>query len=224
VTYSGPASGSATVTGTCTDRAGNVAEKVVPLRYDAAGPSISVSADTADSSASLRWRVDDIAPMASVDVMRSPGLSGSKKSVVYQGDASRFNDRRVRNGVRYTYTITARDQAGNATVKTIAATPDPRLLAPRANAHVTSPPLLSWTPVRGATYYNVQLYRSGKVLSVWPKHPTLQLRGSWKFDGHRYRLKPGRYTWYVWPGFGPRSAAHYGRVIGHGTFVVMPRP
>jgi hypothetical protein len=193
----------------------------VSLRYDAAGPSISVSADTGDSSASLRWRVDDVAPMASLDVTRSPGLGGSKKSVVYQGDARGFSDRRVRNGVRYTYTITAHDQAGNSSIKTIGVTPNPRLLAPLANAHVASPPLLSWTPVRGATYYNVQLYRSGKVLSVWPKHSTLQLRGSWKFDGHRYRLKPGRYTWYVWPGFGKRSAARYGRVIGQGTFVVM---
>ena len=131
VTYSGPASGSATVTGSCSDRAGNVSQKMVPLRYDAAGPSISVSADTADSSASLRWHVGDVAPMASLDVTRSPGLSGSKKSVVYQGDSSGFNDRRVRNGVHYTYTITARDQAGNTSTKTIGVTPDPRLLAPR---------------------------------------------------------------------------------------------
>lgn len=223
LTYSGPASGSATVTGTCSDRAGNVAQQVVALRYDATDPSISVSADSADSSNSLRWRVSDVAPAASLDVMRSPGLKGSNKSVVYRGDATEFNDRRVRNGVRYTYTIIAHDQAGNTSAKTISVTPDPRLLAPLSNARVSKPPLLSWTRVRGATYYNVQLYRSGKVLSVWPKHASLQLRGTWKFEGHGYRLKPGRYTWFVWPGFGKRSAAHYGRVIGQGTFVVMPK-
>ena len=222
VTYSGPASGSATVTGSCSDRAGNVSQKMVPLRYDAAGPSISISADAADSSASLRWHVGDVAPMASLDVTRSPGLSGSKKSVVYQGDSSGFSDRRVRNGVRYKYTIIARDQAGNTSTKTIGVTPNPRLLAPLANAHISSPPLLSWTPVRGATYYNVQLYRSGKVLSAWPTHATFHLRSTWRFEGHRYRLKPGRYTWYVWPGLGKRSAARYGREIGQGTFVVMP--
>ena len=135
-TYSGPASGSASVTGSCSDRAGNVAQMSVPLRYDAAGPSISVSADAADGSASLRWHVGDVAPTASLEVTRSPGLSGSKKSVVYQGNSSGFHDRRVRNGVRYTYTITARDRAGNTSTKTIAVTPDPRLLAPLANAHV----------------------------------------------------------------------------------------
>ena len=220
VTYSGPASGSATVTGSCSDRAGNVSQSMVPLRYDAAGPSISFSADAADSSASLRWHVGDVAPMASLDVTRSPGLDGSKKSVVYQGDSSGFNDRRVRNGVRYTYTITARDRAGNTSTRTIEVTPNPRLLAPLANAHISSPPLLSWTPVRGASYYNVQLYRSGKVLSVWPKHATFQLRGTWKFESRRFRLRPGRYTWYVWPGFGNRSAARYGRAIGQGAFVV----
>jgi len=221
VTYAGPDSGSATVTGACSDRAGNVSQKMVPFRYDATGPSISVSADTADSSASLRWHVGDVAPMASLDVTRSPGLNGSKKSVVYQGDSTGFNDRRVRNDVRYRYTITARDRAGNTSTRTIGVTPNPRLLAPLANARISSPPLLSWTPIRGASYYNVQLYRSGKVLSAWPKHATFQLHGTWKFDGRRFRLKPGRYTWYVWPGFGKRSAARYGRAIGQGTFVVM---
>ncbi len=50
-------------------------------------------------------------------------MSGSKKSLVYRGDASRFNDRKVRNGVHYKYTITARDQAGNTSIRTIDVTP-----------------------------------------------------------------------------------------------------
>jgi hypothetical protein len=82
--------------------------------------------------------------------------------------------------------------------------------------------MLSWTPIRGATYYNVQLYRGGgKVLSVWPAHADFQLRPTWRFDGRRYKLKPGRYRWYVWPGFGKRRADRYGRVIGAGTFVIV---
>jgi len=67
----------------------------------------------------------------------------------------------------------------------------------------------------------VQLYRHGKVLSLWPKHASLQLRREWKFDGRRYHLKPGRYRWYVWPGFGRRSAGRYGGVIGQGMFIVV---
>ena len=222
-TYSGPNSSAASLAGSCTDRAGNVAVVSVPFHYDASPPALDVSANPGDGVVSLDLRTSgDVAPTASLRVMRTPGLKGSGSSRVYGGNGRSFRDSNVRNGVKYRYTITAVDRAGNETSRTITTIPGPRLLSPGRNAQVVSAPLLSWTPVRGATYYNVQLYRSGKVLSAWPKHATFHLRATWKFDGHRYRLKPGRYTWYVWPGFGERSSAHYGRVIGHGTFVVMP--
>ncbi|HEY5428458.1 MAG TPA: hypothetical protein VIK04_05020, partial [Solirubrobacteraceae bacterium] len=70
------------------------------------------------------------------------------------------------------------------------------------------------------TYYNVQLFRRGKVLSAWPTRASLRLPRSWRFRGHRHRLAPGRYRWYVWPGFGPRQAARYGHVVGTATFAV----
>ena len=130
---------------------------------------------------------------------------------------------RVSNGVRYTYTITARDQAGNSSVRSVVVTPGPQLLSPAPNARLTDPPMLAWTPVRGATYYNVQLYSGDprKVLSLWPAHASLQLKRTWRFDGRRYRLRPGRYRWFVWPGFGKRSAGRYGNRIGSGTFIVV---
>ena len=55
--------------------------------------------------------------------------------------------------------------------------------------------MLSWTPVPGASYYNVQLYRGDprKVLSLWPATASLQLKHTWRFEGRRYRLKPGKY-------------------------------
>jgi hypothetical protein len=82
-------------------------------------------------------------------------------------------------------------------------------------------PLLRWTAVRGASYYNFQLYRGGKkILSIWPTHASVQLKSSWRFDGRRYRLTPGRYRWYVWPGFGPLAADRYGPAIGHYTLVI----
>jgi len=81
--------------------------------------------------------------------------------------------------------------------------------------------MLRWTPVRNATYYNVQLYNGGKVLSAWPAHARLRLGRRWRFGGHLHRLKPGRYRWYVWPGFGPRSAARYGPMVGKGKFVIV---
>ncbi|MGZ4307505.1 MAG: hypothetical protein ACXVEW_12935 [Solirubrobacteraceae bacterium] len=223
VTYAGPATAGTSVGGSCVDNAGKLVSTTLPLAYDATPPAVTAGAQTADRSVALRWSATDVAPIASVTVIRTPGIGSVKTSTVYAGDGDVYRDERVRNGRHYVYTIIARDQAGNTSVQTVGATPNPRLLAPLANAHVSSPPLLSWTPVRGATYYNVQLYRSSKVLSVWPKRADLRLRRTWKFHGRRYTLKPGRYTWYVWPGFGKRSAGRYGRTIGHGTFVVMPR-
>ena len=41
--------------------------------------------------------------------------------------------------------------------------------------------------------------------------------------GRRYRLTPGRYRWYVWPGLGARSAKRYGSVLGSSSFVIVSR-
>jgi hypothetical protein len=36
------------------------------------------------------------------------------------------------------------------------------------------------------------------------------------------RLTPGRYDWYVWPGFGRRAAERYGHLIVHRKFTFSP--
>jgi hypothetical protein len=75
--------------------------------------------------------------------------------------------------------------------------------------------------VRGARYYNVQLFREGrKILSVWPTPSSYQLNRRWAYRSELRRLVPGSYLWLVWPGFGPRSRADYGRRIGPSSFVV----
>jgi hypothetical protein len=226
ITYAGPASPGATVTGSCTDNAGKtVTVTSSPFAYDATPPSLTATATAGDQTIALNWQTSgDIAPVATVQVTRSGGPGAAGAVPVYSGTATGFNDTHLRNGVHYTYTITARDAAGNVTVQTIGATPAARLLSPSNNARVTAPPLLSWTAVSGATYYNVQLYRGDptKLLSLWPTRASLRLRRAWRFDGRRYRLKPGRYRWYVWPGFGKRKSARYGHRIGTGTFVVVP--
>jgi hypothetical protein len=220
-TYAGPDNENAAVIGSCRDRAGNVASFTLPIRYQATPPSLTAAAETGDSSVSLRWQ-------ASVDVTiaRSPGLKGAPSSVVYQGNSGSLDDTQVRNGVRYQYTLTAQDQAGNTTVRNVLVMPGPRLLAPVANAHVAGPPLLQWTAVPRTRYYNLQLYyRGAKVLSAWPTQPSLRLKPAWTFAGRHHRLKPGLYRWYVWPGLGRRAAARYGPLIGTGTFVVeSPKP
>ena len=101
----------------------------------------------------------------------------------------------------------------------------PWLIAPPAGTVVRTgrPPLLSWTPVRGARYYNVQLFRHRrKILSAWPSHPLYRLKPRWTYRKEQHRLAPGRYRWQVWPGFGPRSRADYGKRLGPRTFEVRP--
>jgi hypothetical protein len=81
------------------------------------------------------------------------------------------------------------------------------------------PPRLHWRRVKGATYYNVQLYRgTRKILSVWPRRTHLQLPSRWRFGGRLFRLSPARYDWYVWPGFGPPARHRYGHLIVHRQF------
>jgi hypothetical protein len=222
VTYSGPNAQGAIARGSCIDNAGKTATAVNnPFRYDASAPALSVTSQTSDHVVSLSWGLSDIAPIASVVITRTSIQGAVAGSKVYRGHGSRFQDRHVRNGVRYRYTLVASDQAGNATTRSLQATPGPRLLTPAQNAVVVAPPLFSWTPVQRARYYNIQLWRGSKeIFSAWPTQVSLQLNRTWRFKGHRRQLRPGRYRWYVWPGLGPRAADHYGPVIGSRTFVV----
>ena len=221
-TYAGPPSTGATVSGTCTDNAGKtVSATSSPFSYDASPPAVYAAADTGDRVVVLRWATSDIAPMSRVRIERAPGRHGRSPSLVYRSLGTSFEDTRARNGVRYRYALVVTDLAGNTTTRVVFATPRPHLLAPGRGALLSTPPALLWTPVHGANYYNVQLFRGDKkILTSWPTRAALQLGTSWKFRGHRIRLRPGRYRWYVWPGFGRKIAAHYGRVIGIATFVI----
>ncbi len=119
--------------------------------------------------------------------------------------------------------IVALDKAGNTSQSVVvSATPAALLLAsPRPGAKVVKPPTLRWAPVRSAQYFNVQLYRGGKkILSAWPTTTRLTLKARWSYDKRKYTLKPGTYTWYVWPGVGPRAAAVYGTLLGKSSFTV----
>jgi hypothetical protein len=219
-TYAGPNTPDTTVAGSCTDNAGKtIGATSLPFAYDNE-PSLAVTTDPGDRSVVLRWAMADAAPLIGLQIVRRPGLHGRKSSIVYVGRGAAYRDVHVRNGVRYRYTLRAHDQAGNVTVRNAMVTPGPRLLAPPDGIRISTPPLLRWTPVRGASYYNVQLYWDRrKVLSAWPSRTSLQLARSWYYGGRR-RLRPGRYRWYVWPGFGSLAAASYGRTIGSRTFVV----
>jgi hypothetical protein len=172
----------------------------------------------------VRWRSPSDADFDKVVITRA--TAGAAALVVYSGRGERFADRSVRNGVRYTYEIRAFDRAGNGSGPVrLTATPKALLLfSPRPNARVFSAPMLRWAAARGASYYNVQLYRgSKKVLSAWPRTNRLKLRLRWTFRGRREALVSGEYHWFVWPGRGLRSEANYGAMLGQSSFVVVSR-
>jgi hypothetical protein len=220
-TYSGPDSAAKALTGSCTDNAGNVAGASFPLKYDSTPPKLSKLAATAGNRRLvLSWIASPDTQL--IHVMRTSSARGVKAGLVYSGTGARFRDTRLKVGARYRYTVTALDQAGNSVSKTLAVTATGPLLAPTPAQTVSRPPLLRWTPVKGAGYYNVQLVRGKKILSAWPATNHFRVPRSWIFEGHRYRLHRGVYRWYVWPGFGTFSSNKYGSVLGGSSFVFSP--
>lgn len=96
------------------------------------------------------------------------------------------------------------------------------LFSPRARAVISGPTTLAWRAVPRTRFYNVQVYRNGrKILSRWPARPRYGLRRSWQHQGRTYRLRPGVYTWYVWPGFGTLAKPRFGKLLGQSSFRVV---
>jgi hypothetical protein len=128
-----------------------------------------------------------------------------------------------------TVTCSAADLRGNAASASFSVTivlvkkrakKSAALFAPSAGARVTAPPLLRWRKPANARFFNVQLYRHGhKVLSAWPTRAQFRLHGNWTFAGRKYRLKPGPYTWLVWPAFGSAAKPRYGKLLGQSSFL-----
>jgi hypothetical protein len=217
-TYSGPVDSRAAVNGACTDNAGNIGLGNQDFKYDDARPAVpDVFATPGNHRVELVWKLPPGA--SSVSVSRSEQGSSAAPVVVYAGTRSSVIDKGLKNGHKYRYAVTDIDDAGNTNLKAIRAIPTASSLRPFVGTAVSSPPLLSWKKIKGARYYNVQLFFGRKkVLSTWPRTPSLQLQARWHFRGKTYTLVPGHYRWYVWPGFGPLSAHDYGHRIGRSSF------
>ncbi|MDF2752206.1 MAG: Neogenin, partial [Gaiellaceae bacterium] len=217
--YIGPDNPSASLAGSCSDRAGNPSGPgAFPFKYDTAAPTIAaVKVQAGNRTAALSWEASPDTSL--VEVVRSAGARRSGV-MVYRGSGRSFRDRRLTNGVRYHYRLTGYDEARNSATREVAATPTAPLLSPQAGAVVSSPPRLVWKARRGATYYNVQVWRGRRIFSAWPTRRSLQLPREWTYRGRRYRLTPGRYRWYVWPGLGRRAQKEFGPLLGSSSFVV----
>ena len=219
VTYSGPDAAPASVSGTCTDAAGNSASSSFSLLYDATPPTVrSVSVASEDNADVVRWTSSAAGDTA---VVTRAARGSRARRVVFRGGGNTFADHSISPGLEYRYSVQTFDQAGNAgRAVTTVALPKVVTLAKRGYVpRVPAQPVLRWSRVRGATYYHVQLFRRGRrILAAWPLRPQLALRTTWRWGGRRRRLAPGRYRWYVWAGFGPRAAQHY-RLLGRQDFI-----
>jgi hypothetical protein len=220
VNYSGPEGAGVVVRGGCTDKAGNTTSSSVAIDYDATPPAFSgVSAGSASGANVIRWKSSE--PTARI-VLRRTARASRRHVVLFAGHGSSFVDRRVEAGIEYVYTLRAVDQAGNRSDnETVVGLP--KVLTLRRLPYVpraAPKPILLWQRVGKARYYNVQLFRGSKrVLAVWPGTHQFGVPKAWKWNGHRQRLVPGLYRWYVWAGFGQRSLAQY-RVVGSAQFIV----
>ncbi len=220
VTYHGPDSGAATASGTCTDKAGNRATAPIHLAYDATPPVLgNVSEQSTAAADVLGWTSSS----TSDRIVIQRKIRGHKASTtVFDGVADTFADKTIRPGNEYLYSVRSIDQAGNASSVTSIAGP-PKILTLHKTSyvvHAAANPILRWGRVRGATYYNLQLFRGSKrIFSAWPTMHQTGIPASWTWSGHRFRLTPGQYRWYVWAGLGARKLARY-RLAGSERFVV----
>jgi hypothetical protein len=189
------------------------------LYIDKTPPAVgSVAAEHGNRSVMLRWAAS--ADTQVFQVTRRGG--GSSGKLIYRGTAHAVKDKRLRVGKKYEYSVTAFDEAANQATATIAVKATGSLTYPVPGQTVTSRTHLTWLSVKGASYYNVQLVRGGRILSKWPTRTSVNLRRSWVYHGHRYHLRRGVYRWYVWPGFGRRAQTHYGKLLGSSSFVYAP--
>jgi len=241
--------GPTTVTFSTTDHSGNTAQATATLTVFPLPPAgttppplpqppdrsppddvRNLKAAPGSRKVTLSWARPAATDFDHVTITRSLA-DGNNVAARYTGKASSFVDTSLQNGVEYRYTVVAYDTQGNRSAgAVVTATPTVSLLlTPRDGARVkmTKKGLkATWARVKGADYYNLQVYlmpdlfaaglqpasaqADVKVRTVWPKKPTFVLKG----------LRPGRYRWYVWPGFGARAAVNYGPLLGSRIFVV----
>jgi hypothetical protein len=157
-----------------------------------------------------------------VALFRSTSEKQPASEQIYRGDAATYVDKRFHNDAFHRYRAITVDAAGNASTPVdFDVGADALLISPKDHARLSAPLHLRWRGAPHASYYNAQFFRAGrKILSAWPRTPRMTVQKHWKFNGRPYTLKPGRYTWYAWPGFGPLALGRYGQSLGHSTFLV----
>jgi hypothetical protein len=89
--------GPASVSGTCSDNAGNVGTGLFSFKYDATAPGVgSLRVKPGKRIADLSWRTTSDTVLA--EVARSPGAKGAAETVVYRGAATSYRHIGLRPG------------------------------------------------------------------------------------------------------------------------------
>ncbi|MGB2875966.1 MAG: hypothetical protein WBB76_10910 [Gaiellaceae bacterium] len=178
------------------------------------------------ASVSYRRLVLSWTPSGDTDhvvILRSTDAKNAASAQVYQGPGGTYAETKFVNAGYHHYSVTSYDKAGNVSAPVDVTVPaSALLLAPADGASMTAPPTLLWRGVPSASYYNVQLWRgTKKILSAWPHSPKFKVSRTWRFQAYRFHFKPGTYTWYVWPAFGPGKKATYGQLLGTASFQAL---
>jgi hypothetical protein len=204
--------------------AGQAAAITIPSTVDRTPPKAptGLHAVVANGQITLTWNNPKV-DLATVSVVwnskRAPRTS-SDGNLVYRGTGAKIVLKvpGLSAGKQVRFAVYAFDKAGNASPATRATiiVPRPSSVSLAPNGKLSGNPNLTWNPITGATYYNVQVFEgtqaSKRVGIAWPAITKYTLPGK--------DMKKGKtYTWYVWPGIGAKAAAKYGKLIGKVTFI-----
>jgi hypothetical protein len=222
-TYTGLQEGAYGFTVQATNGIGNISQKSYSWTIDRTKPAAVAKfrAIARDKVVRLEWKRPIDVDYDHVRILRKRAGTEFWKTIATRDSATALKDTAVQNDVRYRYRIQSVDQAHNPSAGAEVNGRPSKMYSPVFGAIRRSPPLIDWTPVRNATYYNVQVWRNGhKVLSRWPLRSSTRLRSSWAFAGRTFSFTSGHYVVYAWPGFGRKASARYGGLLGWTAFEV----
>ena len=220
VTYSGPDNPTASLTASCVDKAGNTERRAGDLqvrRHGAEAQRRHGRERQRHGDAAL-GRIARTSP-ASRSSARPARAATPPPST--RATSASFTDVKLKNGIRYRYQLSATD-AGRERRQRQRDRASPGAREPRAGPEAEEAPAapLGHGQRRRLLQRAALLPRPQGAERLAGLDRKLALRASWKYSGDAHRLTKGTYRWYVWPGYGTRKAAHYGKLLGSGIFVV----
>jgi hypothetical protein len=164
----------------------------------------------------VQWTDPIASGLERVDIVmnsRRPPRDATDGTVVYRGRGTSIVLQLRAGQTRY-LALFASDAGGtiSAVARRVVSLASLVPLRPISGSSVSAAPLLTWKPWKGASYYNLQLFRNGRrVLIAWPSRPSFRVPAA--------MLRPGTYVWFVWPALQVHhTAPRFADLIGRATF------